>query len=209
VTLRTLAALSLGLGATTMLAALALLGRGPGIPAELRNLRAGKERRTTPPVYAAWSPDSFRALPHGRPLRAYARFERRGVSLEGWVQRTMLASDGDFHLEIVATPRGPGGRDTAYVTGEITPRWRRPGGWQTEALAAILRPNTGGATAWESGPVRVRVSGWLLYDFQYDMVPTSWSLANQAPRLTGWEIHPVTRLEIWNAARGEWEAVPS
>jgi hypothetical protein len=209
VTIRTLAALTLSLGAVTLLGGLALLGKGPGVPRELRHLRAGKGRTAAPARYAAWTADSFAALPHGRPLTVYAPFERRGVSLEGWVQRTMLAGDGDLHLEIVATPRAPGGPDTAYVTAEVTPQWRRPGGWTNEALIALLRPNRGGATPFEGGPVRVRVSGWLLYDFQYDRTPSSWSLQNQAPRVTGWEIHPVTHLEAWDESRGAWREVPS
>lgn len=208
-TFRTLAALSLTLGAVTLLGGLALLGKGPGVPRELRHLRAGKGRTSAPAGYAAWTADSFAALPHGRPLEVYAPLERRGVSLAGWVQRTMLAGDGDLHLEIVATPRGSGGPDTAYVTGEVTPQWRRPGGWTNDSLVALFRPNRGGVTPWPDGPRRVRVSGWLLYDFQYDRVPTSWSLQNQATRLTGWEIHPVTRIEVWDDARGEWREVPA
>ena len=208
-TFRTLAALSLSLGAVALLGGLAVLGKGPGVPRELRALRAGKGRTAAPASYTAWTADSFAALPHGRPLETYAPLERRGVSLEGWVQRTMLAGDGDLHLEIVATPRPEGGPDTAYVTGEVTPQWRRPGGWTNESLVALVRPNRGGATPWPGGPRRVRVSGWLLYDYQYDGKPTSWSLQNQVPRLTGWEIHPVTRIETWDEASGQWREVPA
>lgn len=153
--------------------------------------------------------DSFAALPHGRPLAEYAPLEARGVSLEGWVQRTMLAADGDLHLEIAPAPRGEGGTDTLYVTAEITPQWRRRGRWNGEALLAFFRPNRGGATPWPGGPRHVRVSGWLLYDYQYDRVPSSWSLGNAAPRLTGWEIHPVTRLEAWDDSSGTWREFPS
>jgi hypothetical protein len=209
VTFRTLAALSLSLGAVTLLAALALLGQGPGVPPAMRNLRAGKERTAEPAAYAAWTADSFVALPHGGALPVVRAIERRGVSLEGYVQRTMLAGDGDLHLEIVRDPMRPGDPGRSYVTGEITPRWRRPGRWTGESLVALFRPNRGGVTPWEGGPRRVRVSGWLLYDFQYDATPSTWAVENTGPRLTGWEIHPVTRLEVWNAARGAWDRVPS
>ena len=208
-TFRTLAALTLSVGTVTLFGGLAVLGYGPGVPPELAALRAGKNRTAPPTAYAAWTADSFVALPHGRPRAVVAPFERRGVSLEGWVQRTMLAGDGDLHLEIVTTPRTPGGPDTAYVTGEVTPLWRRPGGWTNQGLLALLRPNHGAVTAWDGGPRRVRVSGWLLYDFQYDRAPSSWSAQHAAPRLTGWEIHPVTRLEVWNDRRGGWDEVPS
>ena len=208
-TFRTLAALTLSLGTVTLLGGLALLGEGPGVPAEMRALRAGKERTVAPASYAAWTADSFVALPHGRVRAVVARHERRGVSLEGWVQRTMLAGDGDLHLEVVGAALGPGEVSRPYVTAEIAPRWRRPGRWTNEALVTFFRPNLGGATPWAAGPRRVRVSGWLLYDFQYDGTPTSWSIQNMSPRLTGWEIHPVTRLEAWNEARGAWEEWPS
>lgn len=208
-TFRVLAALVLVTGAVTLLAGLALLGKGPGVPRELRHLRAGKGRTAAPGTYVPWTLDSFAALPHGRTLEVYAPFELRGVSLEGWVQRTMLAGDGDLHLEVAPAARIEGGTDTLYVTAEVTPQWRRPGGWTNESLVAFFRPNRGGAGPWPGGPRRVRVSGWLLYDYQYDRAPSSWSLQNAAPRLTGWEIHPVTRLEAWDDATGAWREFPS
>ena len=66
----------------------------------------------------------------------------------------------------------------------------------------------GAVTPWPGGPRRVRLSGWLLYDFQYDRPATPWSRQYSAPRLSGWEIHPVTRIEVWDDARGEWVEVP-
>jgi len=209
VTFRTLSALVFSLGLLATLGGLAALGIGPGVPKDLHVLRKGKGRATAPATYAAWTADSFVALPHGSPLSVVEPLERRGVSLEGWVQRTMLAGDGDLHLEIVTTPRRPGGPDTAYVTGEITPKWRRPGRWTSERLLALFRPNDGDITPWPDGPRRVRISGWLLYDFQYDRAPSTWAIQNSAPRLTGWEIHPVTRIEVWDDMRGAWQAVPS
>ena len=208
-TFRILALLALALGALTLVVGLSLLGEGPLATDDLRHLRAGKERVTAPATYAAWTADSFMALPHGRPLAEIAPLERRGVSMVGRVQRTMLAGDGDFHLEITEAAVPPGERDHAYVTGEITPRWRRPGRWSGETLLALFRPNLGGTAPWPGGPRLVRVSGWLLYDYQYDARPSEWSVRNAAPRLTGWEIHPVTRLEVWNEARGGWDEVPS
>jgi hypothetical protein len=56
------------------------------------------------------------------------------------------------------------------VTGEITPIWTRPpSGWRFESLLAALRPDRGGATAWDRGPRRARFTGWLLYDAPYDL----------------------------------------
>ena len=55
-----------------------------------------------------------------------------------------------------------------------------------------------------SGPLRVRVSGWLMYDEPYDTRPSPWTIEHLAPRVTGWEIHPVTKLERWDADRLAW-----
>ena len=62
----------------------------------------------------------------------------------------------------------------------------------------MLRPVLGGPTAWPGGTRRVRVSGWLMYDWQHDKPFEAHREGRTAPRLTGWEIHPVTRIEAWN-----------
>lgn len=206
-TFRVLALATLVLGATVLWIALALLGFAPGAAPEARHLRRMKNRTSVPARYQPYTLADFQALPHGLAVPHRARREAVAVSFEGWNQRMMMAGDGDAHLELVATPRAAGARDTVYVTGEITPAFRR-GGWSYDRLLQVFRPNRGGQTPWEGGPARVRVSGWLLYDYQYDGVPTSWSLEHAAPRATGWEIHPVTRIERWDDARAAWVEVP-
>ena len=75
-----------------------------------------------------------------------------------------------------------------------------------------LRPLSWVLPPWPGGPPRVRISGWLMYDFQYDAP----FLPQKAPilpgpahrRLTGWEIHPVTRIEIWDEARKDFVDYP-
>lgn len=205
---RLLAVATLVLGAASLYAFLLLLGFVPGSPAPLRVLRAGKQRTTAPARTEPFTFADFRALPHAAPLAEVRRLQSRGVVAEGWVQRMLWASDGDLHLELVDAPRGPASADTAYVTAELTPHWRGGSrGWSYESLLAALRPNHGGATAWTGGPARVRVSGWLLYDFQYDREPSQWALQYQSPRLTGWEIHPVTKLEHWDDVAGAWREI--
>lgn len=206
--LRLAAALALLLGAATVLVYAQKLGKGPGAPLEARHLREMKDRLDPPDVARAVTVDAIAALPVDAPVAEYSATERRGVSLEAWVQRTVRSSDGDLHLEMVATPRLPGGPDTSYVTGEITDAWRRlRPGLTIERLLATFRPNSGGARPWPAGPRRVRISGWLLYDWQYDAVPTAYSRLRGAARLTGWEIHPVTRIEAWDDAAGGWAVV--
>ena len=192
------------LGLVALLAFLQIVGKAPWSPPEMRHLRAMKDRTVAPERVTPFSFADFQALPHTLSVAAYAPLERRGVSLEGYVQRLEPAPDGDVHFEVVATPRRPGGPDTVYVTTEVTPQWGRDSDhWSFEGLVTALRPNRGGATAWDSGPRRARMSGWLMYDFQDDPP------FDRRPRwrnriLTGWEIHPVTRIELWDAADSTW-----
>lgn len=203
-TLRAAAALSLVLGAAALLFFLRLLGEGPLVPPEMRHLREMKNRVTAPAAVESSSFAGMIALPHRRPLAEYAPIERRGVALEGYVQRMLRASDGDVHLEIVARRPPPSGWDTVYVSAEITPRVRRGAPrWTWENLVEAFRPMAGGATPWNGGPRRVRIRGWLMYDWQYDEVNP-----RHVERLSGWEIHPVTGIEIWDEATARFVGVP-
>lgn len=210
-TFRLLAALTFSAGMLTLYLALLVIGEAPGTAPEARHLRAMKKRTQVPASYAAYALADFQALPHGIALEYRARRESTAVSFEGWNQRMMMAGDGDAHLELTSSPRQSGGRDTVYVTAEVTPPFRHgheAGGWRYDRLLALFRPNHGGQTAWQHGPARVRVSGWLLYDYQYDHPPTPWSLQNDSPRATGWEIHPVTRIERWDEPTTAWIEIP-
>jgi len=213
VILRVAAVLALVLGAAALLAFLHVLGEGPFVSLESSHLREMKERVDPPTAVEPVTFDSMIALPHLRPVGEYSAIERRGVSLEGYVQHVLRANDGDFHLELVAKPVAPGQWDTAYVSAEITPGVRartdsRPGtsGWSYAALMERLRPKVGDVTPWPFGMNRVRISGWLLYDWQYD---APWHGAGHpGQRLTGWEIHPVTGIEVWNEGLKRFIEVP-
>ena len=205
--LRLTAVLALVLGLVALLLFLSLVGKAPWSPPEMRHLRAMKDRRTAPDRCAPFTAAQFESLPGGRPLAGYAPLERRGVSFDGYVQRMLTATDGDLHFELVATPRTPGGPDTAYVTAELTPQWGAGSdAWSFENLVATLRPSRGGATPPDQGPRRVRVSGWLLYDFQFD-ARVSRGARGRLSRLSGWEIHPITRIEVRDEADSAWREV--
>ncbi len=207
--LRVCAALSLALGLATFLLYLGLVGKAPWSPPAMRHLRAMKDRASAPERYEALGAADFTALPHAVTLAERARLERRGVSFDGWVQRMLTAPDGDTHFELAPKPLAPGDPDTCYVTAEVSTQWWVGSArWSYESLVALLHPNRGGATAWDGGPRRARVSGWLMHDFQHDVIPSSWSLLHGAPRLTGWEIHPVTRIELWSDSLGRFVDVP-
>jgi hypothetical protein len=202
VILRIAAALSLVLGVATMLGYFSWIGEGPlSGPAE-RHLRRMKERVEAPTVVTPITFAGMQALPHARPLAEYAALERRGVSLEGYVNYMRFSSDGDYHMSVFEKPpqqAGPLG-----LTAELTPAWQRGSRWwRWEPLETALQ--TVSDADWPGGPHRVRITGWLLYDFQYD---APWvqdkrvRLQAQVPaRLTAWEIHPVTRIEIWDDTR--------
>jgi hypothetical protein len=206
---RSLAALVLTSGGALLVALLSLLGLAPGVPLESRHLREMKNRLDAPAAYQPMTAAQHEALPSGASVAEYSGFERRGVSMEGFVQRMLVAGDGDLHLELDPSLASGQSRDSAYVSCEITPAFRGEGSrWRFEPLAAVFRPRHGTATPWDGGPARVRVSGWLLYDFQYARLPSPWSLEHAAPRLGGWEIHPVTRIERWDEAAHAYVEVP-
>jgi hypothetical protein len=227
VTLRLVAIASHLLGLALLLGYLHLVGVGPFSNARARHLRDMKERAALPAACEPVSFEDMAALPHAKPLAAYAPIERRAVTLEAYCQRMLYASDGDYHLELVPVPPEPLGSDAPYVTAEVTlPLRRNRPAWGYETLAAELRPAHRDGLAWERRPQRVRVSGWLLYDYQYDGASMSpeylrylWhkygigmNTERGKPvqvwrRITGWEIHPVTRLEVWDDARGAWRGL--
>ena len=206
--LRLTAVLAVVFGLTALLGYLQIVGKAPWSTPEMRHLRAMKDRASAPGRLAPFTDGDFASLPRDLPPESCGRFEARGVSFDGYVQRLVVAPDGDTHFELVSAPRRPGARDTAYVTAELTPQWRGESDrWAFEGLVASLRPNHGGATAWDSGPLRARVSGWLLYDFQHDVRHSPDALAHGA-RVAGWEIHPITRLELWRDSLGRFADLP-
>lgn len=210
---RVAAALSLLVGVAGFLGYLAWVGKGPFAQPEDRHLRRMKDRMETPAHVVPYALAEFAALPHTRPVAEYGPIEERGVSLEGYVQIMIASEDGDFHLNLTGTPPATVSSDTLTVTAEITPQWHRGSPrWRWERLAAAFRPPAWTDPPWPGGPRRVRISGWLLYDFEYDapyraprpaLVPGS-----RGHRLTGWEIHPVTRIEVWDDSLHDFVEIP-
>jgi hypothetical protein len=199
VILRAVAALTLVLGIVALLGFQHAFGSGPTSAETVRHLRAMKDRTTQPTSVRPVAFAAFDSLPHGWSVAEYSALEARAVSLDGYVQRMTHSADGDIHLEIVPTEVAPGESLRAYVTAEVTAPWRRgSGAWSWESLAATFRPVRGGEAPYDRPTRRVRVSGWLLYDFQYDGIPSESARLYSNPRLTGWEIHPVTRIEAWD-----------
>jgi len=169
-------------------------GRGVWSTPELRHMREMKDRREAPSTVEDMTVDDFARLPANRPISEYAPLERHGVRVEGYVQRIERSPDGDFHLTLEASL--PAGKGDRYMTIEITPGWHRGSRWTYEALADRLGAERAGAPAPREQPRRVRITGWLMYDVWYDALP-AW-VFDRGHRISGWEVHPVTRIEVWD-----------
>jgi hypothetical protein len=208
VTLRLAAGLALILGVGALLAFLHMIGKAPWSSLAARHLRAMKDRGAAPDSVAPTTYAALQALPRGLSVAEYSALERRAVSLEGYVQLMLRAPDNDIHLEITPGPIEPRSRHP-YVRGEITPQWRRgSSNWSYPELITLFRPNFGGTTDWPAGPRRVRISGWLLNDYESEL-PAGWVELNPTRRtLTHWELHPVTRIEAWDDSLQEFVDYP-
>ena len=97
-----------------------------------------------------------------------------------------------------------------YATAEITPQWHSGArDWSFESLRAAFRSGSGGdVTRWRDPPRRVRLTGWLMYDFQFETRRPNLARPASEQRASGWEMHPVTKIEIWDEARAAFVQVP-
>jgi hypothetical protein len=185
----------------------AVEGHGPLASAKARHLRAMKDRVAQPATVDKVTLESFGARPANLPLADLVPLERHGVRVEGYVLHFGRSRDGDFHLELTPTASPAEMRGARYVVTEITPAWRKGStGWTFERLAEALDPARGSAAAGARAPRRVRISGWLMYDFLYDALPAP--AFDRAHRVSGWEVHPVTRIERWDDARQAFVELP-
>ena len=115
-----------------------------------------------------------------------AAVEARAVTLEGFVMAARHEGKEaancydetlhDVHLMLAANLDDPRGQ---WLVAELTPRLRvNHPAWHMKRLRRLARDHR-----------RVRLTGWLLYDQEH------LAAAGQS-RLSPWEIHPVTRIEI-------------
>jgi hypothetical protein len=129
-------------------------------------------------------------------------YEGAPVSVEGFVAAVKQEggehtncefsdpTEVDWHIPLVKTAGDP---EKLAIVVELTPRVRRNhSGWTATNLPA------NGSTS------RFRISGWLMYDPDhpaqlYD--PADPNKKNKF-RQTLWEVHPVTKIEVWQ--NGAW-----
>lgn len=162
-------------------------------------LNRQKNRDSDPARVEALDFEKFAALPVQRFAQKLPRarwpawlakevglHEQRAVSLAGYIMA--VKSEGaesancgeptlhDVHLSLAPVPDAP---KSQWVVVEMTPRGRdRHGEWHLKRLKGLAKRHE-----------KVRVSGWLMFDQEHvDMSGKN--------RLTPWEIHPITKIEI-------------
>jgi hypothetical protein len=198
----TLLAVFLGLGAA-------------GVPASAlakhsdqhRYLTEQKNRTDIPRRYEPLTFAEFLALPAIPEKYTASEWDtvrtqtQRGVGLEGYIAEVIQAADGatygrppdqgDLHVHLRAARQpqcGVGGLRNQQIVTEVTPHFQPPTtGWSYEALLDLCQRQA-----------RVRISGWLLHDYQHIRDIGAW-------RASAWEIHPVTSIEVWSPEREEWQ----
>ena len=177
--------------------------REPGVPA-FEHLQRQMRRDEVPQKYASISFAFFLNLP-SIPIRTMAdlvavdEMERQAVSINGYIARvlpvpTKLAGHRttDYNFQLHLRPASTGRcliedspRDVVTV---VSPAFQPPRtGWELDQLRLLCERQD-----------RVRISGWLLYDHLSRQGVGRW-------RASAWAIHPVTRIEIWNAREQTWE----
>jgi hypothetical protein len=184
-----------------------------------------KNRIDLPEAYhpVTWDAINTLSYPHGAPrsrmgwtqaqLGQIQPFEGAALSVEGYLYKVKvesssrnaatggestncharLAKDVDWHTPLTANVGEA--QDVAIIV-ETTPRVRQGHpNWTT----ARLRPWTahvGSQPNPNYNQQKIRISGWLMLD------PEHQDMINGGLRSTLWEIHPITKIEVWD--NGQW-----
>jgi hypothetical protein len=108
--------------------------------------------------------------------------------------------DTDWHMALVADPSE---HEERAVVVEPTPRTKRNNsGWDPAAAKALAVRHSPSDTRHEADAAKVRVTGFLMLDPVHpDHIRGNCKGTNCATkpfyRATLWEVHPVTRIEVW------------
>jgi hypothetical protein len=170
----------------------------------IEHLALQKRRTEIPPAYAPITYAWFAQLPTPETrtapeLAAIDEMERQAVTLAGYIVRVIpvptevargQATEWEFHLHLRV---GPAQRceyqdDPRNLVTVVTPAFQPPRtGWDFDVLRELCEKQ-----------IRVRLSGWLLYDYL-----TRAQVGRS--RVSPWAIHPLTRIEVWNAGDRSWD----
>jgi hypothetical protein len=104
-----------------------------------------------------------------------------------------LASDVDWHMPLTANVAD--GEDLAIIV-ETTPRVRKEHAQWTRARLKPWTAHVGSTANAGFNGQKVRISGWLMLD------PEHKDMIDSGLRSTLWEIHPITKIEVWD--NGAW-----
>ena len=184
-----------------------------------------KNRIDVPDAYhpVAWDAINALAYPHGAPRRRMdwtpaqlgqiQPFEGAALSVEGYLYKVKvessspnaatggestncharLAKDVDWHMPLTA--HAGEGQDVAVIV-ETTPRVRQGHpNWTTVRLKSWTA-HVGSQPNPNYNQQKIRISGWLMLD------PEHQDMINGGLRSTLWEIHPITKIEVWD--NGHW-----
>jgi hypothetical protein len=169
-------------------------GKGKGKMAALDKKKNRADMPTTDYISLDWN-----QIAHGLPTTQVSKYEGAPVSVEGYLSHRLVVEKGestncgltdadevDWHMYL--TQKANDDDISHAVIVETTPRTRPLHTWQKTKLNKLVNADT-----------RVRISGWLMYDFQH--VPEI-----DVHRIGVWEVHPITRIEA-KGADGQWHDV--
>jgi hypothetical protein len=150
----------------------------------VQELNINKNRTDIPSSYVAISWNDAKNLPpskvseiQGAPVTVIGYLSNK-VNVEGAESTNCdltQPDEVDWHMYLTA---GPNHLVKQALIVETTPRTRPLHKWTTEMLGKYVNTDQ-----------KVRISGWLLYDFEHiDVIGKE--------RATVWEIHPITRIEV-------------
>lgn len=157
-------------------------------------------------------PRTVRTMDTNTAQRAYLdNFESRPVVVEGYLAMVKRAekegtncdssSRRDFHVELVPNnTEDPKTIRNEIVITEVTP-WFSAAipAWTVDKLAQYASYKGGYSGNEVHKPAKVRVYGWLFFD--------NWHASGSVRswRGTAWEVHPVTRIDVFES--GAWKTI--
>lgn len=161
--------------------------KGDATQKKFQDLDSEKNRTDTAASYIHVDWTQMKELPASN----HAKYEGSPVQVEGYLssqikQETSAPGEStnchllqpdetDWHIYLTNQPSQT--IDKAIIV-ETTPRSRPLHHWQKSKLDNLVNTST-----------RVRISGWLMYDFQH-------TGEIGVHRATVWEVHPITRIEV-------------
>jgi hypothetical protein len=162
----------------------------PASPAKVQALDNNKNRTDESTTFVTIGWDRMKNLPanevskiQGAPVvvTGFLSHKVNVESKESTNCELTQADEVDWHMYLTKTANQP---ISQALIVEATPRVRPHHKWTTEALDKLVNTNQ-----------KVRISGWLLYDFEHlDVVGKE--------RAAVWEVHPITKIEVQTG--GKW-----